>query len=100
MFSGVTSLFIAVSRGLAGSREAGKEMSLEAEPSQTFLNGCGSEIDQQGDGETCEREVSECLGLMNPKELLDGLDLDDDLALDDQINAVGLLELDALVGDG
>lgn len=55
------------------------------------------EIDQKAGRASCQLEVCQDLGLMHREQPLDGLDLDDDKILDDQIDAIARVEGDSLI---
>jgi hypothetical protein len=58
------------------------------------------EVDEECRRQTTEPQVGQHLGLVHREESLNGLDFDDELTLDDEVEAVTELEANALVVDG
>jgi len=57
------------------------------------------EIDEKADLQSRVTQIREHLGLVQGQEVFDGLQLDQDLVVDDQIGAVGGFDLEAFVLD-
>jgi len=57
------------------------------------------EIDEKADFQSRVTQIREHLGLVQRQEVFDGLQLDQDLIVDDQIGAVGGFNLEAFVLD-
>ena len=60
----------------------------------------GIEVQDQADAQLGQFQAGQQLDFMDGQDLLDGSDLDHDRLLDDQVDAVGVFERDALVDDG
>jgi hypothetical protein len=57
------------------------------------------EVDEEAEADAGGAEVVDELGFVFGEESFDGLEFDDDFAVADEVGAVGVLEVAALVGD-
>lgn len=84
---------------MGGSKLGGRKGS-DGEAAEALLEEGDVEVDEESDGQAQEFEVGDELGFVDGEEAVHGFELEDDMAVDDEVETVAAVEGEAFVGEG